>query len=108
MNTIGNAEDPFPRLRAEEQALAILQAMAREVSGAVNDRVLAAYLDQIALGGLGDEVRAAILRLENLGLVKTRAVDHYLIATLTELGERVANGRAAAEGVSRPRRGERD
>lgn len=97
-----NSPDPASEARRHHQALAILRAMASDAwMGRANDHVLGDYLDAIALGGSRSEIRSAVMRLEELGLVRNTAVEEYLIAILTEQGERVASGNLRVEGVAR-------
>nr|WP_321307534.1 hypothetical protein [uncultured Sphaerochaeta sp.] len=100
-----NADEPLRKLRSEHQARAILQALASDVcNGSITDYLLCDYLRTIALGGSLAQVRTAVGRLEEIGLVETRNVDEYLIATLTRDGEEVATGITQVDGIAKPRR----
>lgn len=94
-----NSVEPIHAIRRQHQALAILRVLHRESSRRSNDRVLADYLHTIALGGSHEQVRDALQRLAELNLVIVEAVEHIVVARLTERGHAVAIGQDTCEGV---------
>ena len=101
-----NETPPYRAFRQELQALEILKILLlNECGGTALDQVIGRCLDEICLGGMPEEIRAALRRLENLDLVRTKEVSEYLVVILTERGERVGKGHERAEGVERPRLG---
>lgn len=93
----------------EGQALAILQLLASEVfKGKGNDSVLLDGLEGLGFCGTRDQLRTALSRLESLGLLRTEKMeafgDSYMVASITEEGEDIVQGKQRAEGVSRPSR----
>ncbi|MBM3090268.1 hypothetical protein GFB56_05500 [Ensifer sp. T173] len=102
---ITNEEENYRRIRKSHQAFEILHTLAAfEPSGRSNDCILAGYLDLLALGGSRLEIRTALERLDQMGLLRSSAVDDYMVVTLTEKGERVARGSDQIEGVAKPPR----
>lgn len=61
--------------------------------------MLAEYLHTFALGSSREQVRGALQRLSDLGLVLVETVEELPIARLTERGEFVTLGNASYEGV---------
>ncbi|AZO49919.1 hypothetical protein [Mesorhizobium sp. M4B.F.Ca.ET.058.02.1.1] len=97
-----NSVEPAENVRRQHQALAILRALQRDPHDQrANERVLADFLQALALGGSHEHVRAVLLRLSEIGLVLTEMVETILVAKLTERGEAVALGNASCEGVLR-------
>lgn len=98
-----NEITPYRNFRQELQALEILKILLlKECGGTALDRVIGRCLDEIYLGGSREEIRAALRRLEQSDLVRTKEADEYLVVMLTERGERVGKGREQADGVDRP------
>lgn len=103
---VGNEEDVFRKIKAEHQALQILQVLVLPVAcGRSNDSILSACLDKCGMYGTPEEIRTVISFLERSGLVRTDKVDDYLIVAITDAGERVAEGKQIIDGVARPKRG---
>ncbi|MER8910961.1 hypothetical protein NKH99_25420 [Mesorhizobium sp. M0854] len=94
-----NTIEPMHAIRREHQALAILRVLRRDQGRQANDRVLADYLQTIALGGSHEQVRDALQRLSELGLVVVESIEELAIARLTERGEAVAVGNDSCEGI---------
>lgn len=98
-----NAEDDLRRIYSEHRALAILRALQRITDYRTNHRILADYLDTLALGGAEDYALRTVESLERLGLVKLEKLEMGLVGvSLTSKGENVALGRETAAGVRRP------
>ncbi|MEJ6783777.1 VpaChn25_0724 family phage protein [Aminobacter sp. Piv2-1] len=96
-----NSIEPMHAIRRQHQALAILRVLHRDSGQRANDRVLADYLQTIALGGSHEQVRDALQRLAELNLVVVEPVENLVVARLTERGEAVAIGNDSCEGVLR-------
>jgi DNA-binding GntR family transcriptional regulator len=101
---LSNQERPIQRIRDEHQALAILQILCTDVAnGQANERVLAACLDIIALGGSRLNVRAALQRLGEQRLIVIETVEpcgeSVVVAAITDQGQRVAEGKTRLRGL---------
>lgn len=97
-----NHIEPIQAIHRRHQALAILRVLQRDSHGQrANDRVLAEYLQMIALGGSPAQVRDALQRLAEAELLLIEPVEELLVARLTERGEAVALGNASCEDVLR-------
>lgn len=94
-----NSIEPIESIRRKHQALAILRVLHRDRGRRANDRVLAAYLQTIALGGSYEQVRDALQRLAELNLVIVEPAENLVVARLTGRGEAVAIGNDSCEGV---------
>jgi hypothetical protein len=97
-----NVRPEIVQIKAEHRALAILRFLHHEPSYSSNERIIAAYLDLLALGGVSAEVRSALDALERLALVRAESREGLIVVRLTQVGEDVALGRAIVEGVLRP------
>jgi len=101
----GNEEGVFRKVKAEFQALQILQVLVLPVAcGRSNDSILGVCLDKCGMYGTREEIRAVISFLERSGLVRTDKVEEYVIVAITDAGERVAEGKQLVDGVARPTR----
>ena len=94
-----NSEPVLDQIRREHRALAILRALERSPGYASNDRVLADWLDALALGGTRDEVRSTLDLLVRAEAVRITDVCAIVVVTLTERGAELARGKTSAEGV---------
>ena len=100
---IPNEEDAFRQIRSRHQFFEILRIMAHPAfNGRMHDQMLGDCLEPFALGGSGAQIRNALIRLEELGLVRCSKVEAYVLAELTEKGERVAFGKDRMDEVARP------
>ncbi|MCW2283987.1 hypothetical protein M2323_001600 [Rhodoblastus acidophilus] len=102
MDHSANTTPFLQSLKAEHRALAILRMLNREPSYRSNERIIGAWLEHLALGGLADEIRQQLDDLARFGVIRLEKVEGLLLATLTEMGSDVANGRRVIDGVLRP------
>jgi len=101
----GNEEDVFRKAKSEYQALQILQVLMLPIAcGRSNDSILGACLDKCGMYGTPEEIRTVISFLERSGLILTDKVDEFVIVSITDAGERVAEGNQIVDGVARPKR----
>lgn len=102
MSEAPNTRPAIEQIKGEHRALAILRFLHREPSYGSNERIIAAYLDLLAIGGTGAEIRSALDALERLALIRAESRDGLTVVWLTQAGEDAALGRTAVEGVLRP------
>jgi hypothetical protein len=96
----------FAQLQTEDRRLVLLRLLSE--SGGYRANL---FLLQTACAGFGhdvsqDRLQADVDWLEEQGLLKTEGVGGVCIATLTQRGLDVAQGRAHCTGVKRPMPGE--
>lgn len=91
---------------AASRRLAILRLLAEAPTYEASQTLLYQALDDQALGASDDQVHDDLLRLAELELVATTDVAGVILAKITKRGIDVAQGRARAAGVARPRPGE--
>jgi hypothetical protein len=99
---LANAHSDIARIKAEHRALAILRFLHREPSYGSNERIVAAYLELLAIGGGCNEIRSALDDLERLGLLRAERRAGLMVVWLTQSGEDAALGRSNVEGVLPP------
>jgi Mn-dependent DtxR family transcriptional regulator len=68
-----------------------------------NSSVLANLLHQFGHSTTRDSVKTELRWLQEQGLVNIEEAGSVLVATLTERGQDVAEGRAVVDGVAKPR-----
>lgn len=102
LSSPNNARSDIERIKAEHRALAILRFLHREPAYGSNERIIAAYLDLLAIGGGGAEIRSALDALERLALVRAENREGLTVVWLTQAGEDAALGRTIVKGVLRP------
>ena len=83
--------------------LVCLRILSESPGYRANSSVLANLLDRIGHSVTRDQVKTEVRWLEEQGLVKVEEASSVLVATLTERGQDVAEGRAVVDGVARPR-----
>ena len=83
--------------------LAILDELAKQVDGRLNDLAMAHVLDRIGVRRSRDWVRTQIRALAELGAVRLIDADDLLVAELTATGRDHVERRIIIEGVARPR-----
>ena len=88
---------------AHDARLAILQELARQVDGQLNDGTLTRVLDVIGIRRSRDWVKTQLRALEQLDAVSLTETSGMLIAELREAGRDHVDRRGLIEGVSRPR-----
>lgn len=87
---------------AEHARIAILRFLDGAPTRSANDSIVADALETFAVAISRAQVREELEWLAREGLVTTRTVANYVVATLTEAGEDVARGRRLVRGVKRP------
>ncbi|MCT8831496.1 hypothetical protein KZ432_01000 [Glaesserella parasuis] len=87
----------------KDQRLVILRSLA-EAGYDANESILSDCLDLYGHDISRDLVRNHLVWLEEQGLIQLeRLKDGYMVASITQRGLDVAQGRVAVEGVKRPR-----
>ena len=90
------------RRHASEALRLVLLQLLEEAGYSVNDRILLAAAREMGHAASADTLRVELAWLAEQGLVTTRAVGPFTVATLSSRGAEVARGEAAVPGVSRP------
>ena len=91
------------RLRADVRRT-ILQLLAGDLGYSHNHEVLRSAIDHAEAVTLTEtEVQAHLAWLDDAGLITTETKGRFVLATITPLGLKVAEGSEVVEGVSRPR-----
>lgn len=86
-----------------DQRLVILRALSETQGYSANDSILHDVLNNFGHSLSRDAVRTHIRWLEEQGLLAVSKIgDRTLVASITERGVDVANGRARVDGVKRP------
>ena len=99
-----NQPEEFARIVSDNRSVAILRALHRQPSYGSNEYVMGTWLEQLALGGTRDAIRAELQRLEPLLVIRCerRGEDgEVMVFTLTERGIDHLEGRAVADGIPR-------
>ncbi len=100
---IPNEEHLFRQVRRKHQLFEILRMMVHPTfKGQINDRMAGDCLELVALGGSRAEIKTALHRMEELGLIRCVKRDDYLLCDLTEKGERIGLGKDFMDEVARP------
>jgi hypothetical protein len=100
---IPNEEDAFRQIRRKHQFLEILRLLTHPVfNRRISERMVGDCLEKVALGGSRAEIRTALYRMEELGLLRCIKYDDHFLCDLTEKGERIALGKDSMEEVARP------
>lgn len=88
---------------ARDARLAILNELAKQVDGRLNDQAMAHILDVIGVRRSRDWVRTQLRALAELDAVRLIDADELLVAELTATGRDHVERRIIIEGVARPR-----
>lgn len=92
----------FKEHMAEDRRLCILRLLS-ESQGRANDSMLQTALDKLGHRRISrSAIRADIQFLAQRGLVSEEWVETILVATITERGVDVAEGREEVEGIKKP------
>ena len=86
---IPNAPKDMDKIIVSHRQLAILKALHKLAAQRTNERVMAEWLDELALGGTRDVVRIALQELAQMAVIKTdmRGFDgDTMVFWLTERG----------------------
>lgn len=96
-----NEADFIPEIRRKHQAFYVLHVMANPACNrSATDSMLHDCLEMAGLYSPRTYVRGLLDHLEQIGLLRTRKFDEWVVATLTEKGERVAAGKDRTESVA--------
>lgn len=87
---------------AEHRRLSTLLLLKESPGYAANDSIIQTALKKFALIASRDQVKADIAWLREQGLVTAEAVEHLVVATITQRGLDVAGGVAEVPGVKKP------
>lgn len=87
---------------AQHMRLALLRLLADAPGYAVNDSLAGSALRQCGFHASRDQVRSELAWLAEQGLCRLEDVGGLTVATLSERGRDVAEGRATVPGVQRP------
>jgi len=93
-------------IKCEDRRLLILKALAAENDYSISDRVLRGLLAEFGHSLAMDVLHADLAWLQDIGLLNVEKVSTLSVATITQRGEDVAEGRAVIPGIRRPRPGE--
>jgi ribosomal protein L12E/L44/L45/RPP1/RPP2 len=88
---------------ARDARLAILNELAKQVDGRLNDQAMTHVLDVIGVRRSRDWVRTQIRALAELDAVRLIEAGELLVAELTSTGRDHVERRIIIEGVARPR-----
>lgn len=96
---------PFAEILSQHRLLVILRTLQRAPGYGANDEVLDVWLEAVGLSGPRAMLAGDLRRLEELGCCTLKRVADLTIATLTEHGADVAEGKVVIAEVLRPRPG---
>jgi hypothetical protein len=86
-----------------DQRLVMLRILKEMPAYRANSSVLFNMLFQLGHSMSRDLVKTELRWLAEQGMLTLQEVSSVLVATLTERGQDIAEGRAVAEGIARPR-----
>lgn len=87
----------------EHVRLAVLRLLDSQPTYCANDSVLTTAIAALGLSCTRDQMRAELSWLQDMRMVTlVRPMDGVIVATLTERGGDVANGRSSIPGIQRP------
>lgn len=86
----------------EDRRLVILQLLQTTPEYTLNSRLLASALPSIGHNPSMDMLHTDLAWLAEQGLVTTRDIPGFHVATITQRGADVAAGRASVPGIKRP------
>ena len=95
MNALANS-------MTEDRRLQILDMLGRAAGYELNHEILTAALPSVGHRPSTDQLLGDLGWLEEQGLLTTRRMDRYTIATATQRGIDVGQGRSRTPGVRRP------
>lgn len=97
----------FKAVQRADGHLGILQALAADPGYSMNHEMMAMAIDQVsAITFTESQVKERFDWLESQKLITTEIISPFVVAKLTDLGLKVAQGREHVEGVSRPSPGQ--
>jgi Fe2+ or Zn2+ uptake regulation protein len=86
-----------------DQRLVLLRILLEMPAYKANSSVLANMLSQLGHSVSRDLVKTELRWLSEQGMLAVQEVASVLVATLSERGQDVAEGRAVVDGIARPR-----
>jgi len=92
----------FAEIERQDLRLCILRFLKEDADYTINDSLLHTLVGTMGHTPSRDGLRTAIRWLQEQGLVKVMDTAGVLIATITQHGVDVAEGRARVDGVKRP------
>ena len=92
----------FSDFLTEDARLVILKALAQETNATLNEAILTRVLETFGYKWSRDKVRTQILKLAELGALRTTEAGSVVIATLTQAGLDHVERRSEISGVARP------
>lgn len=92
----------FDAFLAEDARLVILKALAQEQNNTLNEAILTKVLETFGHTRSREWVRTQILKLQELGAVKTMEAGTVVIASLTQSGLDHVERRSVISGIARP------
>lgn len=87
---------------AQHLRIALLRLLNEAPACRANSSILATAAQHLGLSASRDTVKTQLAWLDEQGLVTTEDMNGLVVATLTERGCDVAEGRSVAPGVARP------
>lgn len=92
----------FKQHMAEDRRLTILRILQESGAYTANHFLLSDALDSFGHKVSFDQLRTDLAWLQEQGVVKVKILEDVHIATLTQRGQDVAQGRAIVPGIKRP------
>lgn len=92
----------FDAYLSEDARLVILKALAQEQSNTLNESILTKVLETFGHMRSREWVRTQILKLQELGAVRTMEAGTVVIASLTQAGLDHVERRSIISGIARP------
>lgn len=97
------ATKDFAEHLRQDQRLVLLRVLSEMPSYRANSSVLSNLLHQMGHTMTRDQVKTELRWLSEQGLLTLEEAGSVLVATLSERGQDVAEGRGRVDGVNRPR-----
>lgn len=97
------ATKDFAEHLRQDQRLVLLRVLSEMVSYRSNSSVLSNLLHQMGHTMTRDQVKTELRWLSEQGLLTLEDAGSVIVATLSERGQDVAEGRGRVDGVNRPR-----
>ena len=91
----------YQTIIAKEQRLLILQALQQDTDYRVNDIMLQAWLEEMGMDTSMDKLHTEMQWLEEQGMLTIEHIKSMQIATITQRGLDLANGKSRNQGVAR-------
>lgn len=101
---MGLAQDLAAKFAADAR-LIVLQELARQIDGRLNELSIGRTLDVYGIRRDRDWVKTQLRKLETLGAVELQSAGTVIVAVITREGRDHVDERAVIEGVTRPAEG---